>query len=151
MTSSLFADFFEGLKRKKISSAFQLLELNTQQSILRSKALSILEQLFARRLSYSILVLKRAGHDSFAEKAGYCEGAVVLFRFFYSKAIQEKSYFFQLGKHYYEENKKNIPSSAKKASLIKSPSLVLEISQNYKIGYQVLGMIARKKLTDSFR
>lgn len=151
MTATMFAQFFESLKRKSLEGAFQNIEVCSQRAHLRQRAYLILERLCAKRVGVAYLTLKKAGQDSLAEKASYCEGALVLFRFFYRRTIQEKSFFFHAGKQMFEEDRKNAPSSAKKAKLIKSPSLVLEISQNFKIGYQVLGMIARKKIQDSFR
>lgn len=151
MSSSMFAGLFDALKKRVLFDSFQILESNVQEEKLREKAYTIMERLFLKRLGQSLLEIKKASHDSLAEKAGYCEGSVVLFRFFYRRAIQEKSCFFHAGKELFEDYKKNIPSSAKKAQLIKSPSLVFEISQNFKIAYQILGLLTRKKISDSFR
>lgn len=151
MSASAFSEFFAGLQRKHLIEAFNKIESYSEKNQLRSRAYSILEDLCKRRVTTAYYHFKKAGQDHLADKASYCEGAVILFKFFYRRSMQEQSSFFHEGKRLYDDDRKNIPSSAKKAKLIKSPSLVIEISQNFKIAYQILGLLARKKLNDSFR
>lgn len=153
LTSSLMAgQIIDGLIQSRKSEAFSCLESYSQRWALQHKGVEFLANLFAKKLKTTMVMIYRSG-TSVRESANsnLVQGFIAMDRFFLKQSLHFQYNFFMEGKKLFEEDRGRIPSSAKKAKLIKSPSLVVEVTQNFRYGFLELSQLVEKKMFAAFK
>lgn len=149
MAATILGESISSVQKKQLFAAFGCIESFAENTRLRLTALRALDSLVANRRSVVFGGLKKRYFKGETNSTCSYEATVILLNFFYRRQLQEKSNFFYSGKHLFESQCKNILGSDR-ARLVKSPSLVMQVSQNFMIASQILSLIARNKVADSF-
>jgi hypothetical protein len=153
ITSALVAgQIIETCIQSRLSGCFSSIEHFSHVSYFQNKGMEALAKLFNRKLRNGLVVLSRAGDALVgSERSNFLTGSMVLDRFLLVRALRFKYSFFSEGKRLFEEDRSRIPNSARKSKMIKSPSLVMEVTQNFRYGFRELSQVVDKKIFEAFK
>lgn len=153
LTSALIAgQIIDTLIQTRLAGAVSSIEAFSQSNNLQMRGVEALSRIFQRKLKKTMMVLSKAD-DALMGVGGtsFLAGYMVIDRFLLVRNLQLKYSFFNEGRRLFEEDRARIPSSARKAKMIKSPSLVVEVTQNFRYGFLEINQLVEKKLLAVFK
>lgn len=149
--ASMACELLKSFIEKKKSEAFSNIEKYGERVELQHSGVVSLIRIFQRRTKIGMICLSKVGQQMEAERSHFVQAVMMINRFFIMKNMQSKFIFFNEGKRLFELNAMKTPAGGKKPKLFKSPSLIVEVSQNYKFGFTFLTQFFDKKKFGHFK